>query len=416
MIKALLGEAIGLVLGPDESTQGVYWKGDALFVAPHSLFFIGDQLRAVAKKLQHVSVLTPSPYLSSLALRLPYASKRFVSLGRAQMSARDIPSDALLRPKYFDVPGVSTRPLTDRLAAESSARMVLRRSVRFDVVHSHFLGLNCLIGMRLKEKFAKPLVITAYGGDAYSIPLKSSYSRKLAESTVRAADGLIAVSRTIAQHLVDFGAKPGNVRVIPTGFDGSLFSPTAGEGARSKLGLPAGKKILLDVANLVPQKGHRYLLESFSVLSKARSDLVLVLVGGGHLEGQIRLRARELDIEEKVIFAGPRPHDEIPAWINACDVFALPSISEGSPTVIPEAMACGKPVVATLVGGVPDVVTEGEEGYLVPAGDTIALGDAMARALDTRWDTEAITRRAASFSWDNLASSIVQVYSDVSSA
>ncbi len=390
------------------------WPGKALFVAPHALYFIGDQLRAVERRVDQVSLLVPSPFFSDLALLMPFGSTRFASLRRARESANRIPRGNLLRPKYFDLPGQFTRPITDTFAARSSRRAVAGTGAHFDVFHAHFLGLNGFIGMALKERFGAPLVLTAYGGDAYSVPFRNPYNRRLAESVVRAADGLIAVSKPIAENLRMLGANPGRVRVIPTGFDSSLFAPSPRGQARAALRLPPEKTILLTVANLVPQKGHRFLLEALAKASKSRDDLLLVLVGGGELEGEIRSTVARLGLQSKVELAGPHPHEEIATWINACDVFVLPSISEGSPTVLTEAMACGKPVVATNVGGIPDLVREGEEGHLLAPGNADALADAIGGSLDKEWDGEAIRERALSFSWDSLASSIVRVYSEVS--
>jgi glycosyltransferase involved in cell wall biosynthesis len=364
--------------------------------------------------VQQVSVLIPSPRFSSIALRLPNGSVRFASLRRARESGRGTPAQSLLRPSYFDVPGRLARGLTASFAAGSSLRAVSRSATAFDVIHSHFLGLNGYVGQRLKERFGKPLVISAYGGDAYSIPFTDSYSRKLAESLVSAADGLIAVSRSIAQNLIRLGSDPDKISVIPTGFDSSLFEPVPREVARAKLGLPLDKKILLNVANLVPQKGQLYLLDSFSQILKSRTDVALVLVGGGELAGTLRSRALELGISQSVNFVGPRPHEEIPTWINACDLFVLPSISEGSPTVVPEAMSCGKPVVATNVGGIPDILKEGEDGFVVPPRDVKAFSDALEKAFERSWSGQAIRERAMSYTWDALAKKIVMVYEKVS--
>ena len=383
-------------------------------VTPHAQYFIGDQLKAIEKQVSRVSVLMPSPFFSGLALRVPFAPGRYASLRRAQESAQRIPSDNLLRPGYLDLPGDFTRRLTDPFAARSSARAVSRRGTSFDLVHSHFLGLHALLGLRLKQTFGRPMVLTVYGGDAYSVPFRGRYNRSLAETVLAGADRLIAVSKPLAQNLVSLGADASRIAVIPTGFDGSLFAPAPQESARSRLGLPPGKRILLAVANLVPQKGHGCLLESFKALASAREDLALVLLGGGPLERELRARVKELGLGDSVLFAGPRPHGEIATWINACDALVLSSISEGSPTVIPEAMACGKPVVATKVGGIPDLVREGEQGYLVPPGDAVALADALTRAIDTRWSAEEIRKRALSYSWDSLASEIVGVYAAAS--
>jgi len=392
---------------------GARWPGRVMFVSPHARFFVGDQFRAVSDRVGHASVLIPSPFFSTLARSLPFSSGRFASLRLARESAQRIPKGDLLRARYFDLPGESTRRLTDSLAAASSCRAVIGSGVSFDLIHSHFLGLYGFIGMRLKERFGKPLVLTAYGGDAYSVPFRSPFANSLARSVVRAADGLIAVSKPIAENLCELGADQKKVHVIPTGFDASLFSPSDQGRARQQLGLPAGKTVLLTVANFVPQKGHTYLLDALKAGLSSRDDLILVLVGGGRLETGLRDDVSKLGLTGKVVFAGPRPHEEIPTWLNASDLFVLPSVSEGSPTVLPEAMACAKPVVATRVGGIPDVVGEGTQGLLVPPRDPSALAEAILSSLGRRWNPEQIRSWALGYSWGALASRIAGVYSEL---
>jgi teichuronic acid biosynthesis glycosyltransferase TuaC len=384
-----------------------------LFVSPHAQYFVGDQIRSVGKYASKVSVLIPSPFLSGLVVRLPWASNRFASLKRARDTEQGTLAENLVRARYFDLPGRFGRHLTYSLAARASVRSISQSQTDFDVIHSHFLRLHGFIGSALKKSFRKPLVVSAYGGDAYSLPFTDSFNRKLAVSVIRGADRLIAVSRTVAQNLYRLGAEEEKVRIIPTGFDSRLFQPTGKEEARISLGLPVEKQILLTVANLVPQKGHTYLLDSLKKITGSRSNFVLVIVGGGELERDLRQKTADLGLGDAVIFAGPRPHEEIATWINACDLFVLPSVSEGSPTVLTEVMACGKPIVATNVGGIPDILKDGDTGYLVPPREVDDLADAVLRALDRSWSEEEIRKHALPFSWDTLASEIVEVYSEI---
>lgn len=371
-------------------------------------------MKSIEKSVRELSVLIPSPWLSGLASRLPYISNRFVSLRRARVSRKEVPKDRLLVAEYLDFPGNVGQGLTYSLAAKSCQRRIKQSKKEFDVIHSHFLRLHGFIGSALKARFGKPLVVTTYGGDAYSLPFKDSFNKNLAVSIIKNANHLIAVSKPIAQILYDLGAAEGRVSVIPSGFNSGLFAPRARDEARARLGLPAGKATLLTVANFVPQKGLSYLLESLHELTRLRKDLILVLVGGGELEGSLRRKAAELDLSGQVTFAGRRPHEEIATWINACDLLVLPSVAEGSPTIIPEAMACGKPVIATEVGGVPDLIRDGEEGYLVPPREVIGLTEAIARALDQEWNVQKIRSHALSYSWDALSSQILRIYSQVS--
>ena len=384
-----------------------------MYVAPHTEFFIGDQLTALKGWVRGFSVLIPTPRFSGIAKSLPDARGRFESLRRADSSMRGPLGPHIVRAKYFGLPGSTWLLTSYSSAARSSLRTLRGRSGEFDVVHAHFIGVWGYIGRAMKLEFQTPFVLTAHGGDAYKLPFTGGARREVAEEIVSAADRLIAVSRPISENLAALGARPDRVRIIPNGYDSSLFYPMAMQQARSRLGLPADKKIVLAVASLVSEKGHEYLMESMKRVVEANSQTLLAIVGGGELAGPIQASAARLGLGGNVLFAGPRPHEEIASWICASDLLALASVEEGSPTVLTEAMACGKPVVATAIGGVPDLVIEGRTGRLVAPRDVGGLATAIQDALDSPWDEEAILETAKGYSWDALAPRLVEVYREV---
>ncbi len=130
---------------------------------------------------------------------------------------------------------------------------------------------------------------------------------------------------------------------------------------------------------------------------------------GWILEGLIE----ESELGQYVLLAGARPHTEIPLWLNAADIFVLPSLNEGNPTVMFEALGCGKPFVGTRVGGVPEVITSEEYGLLVEPGDADALAEKIMLALNREWNREAILEYAARYSWETIGKEIADVYSKV---
>ena len=119
------------------------------------------------------------------------------------------------------------------------------------------------------------------------------------------------------------------------------------------------------------------------------------------------------DDSPTVFLLGARPHEEIPFWMNACDTLCLPSLSEGLPNVVLEAMACGLPVIASRVGGVPEVVSDGVNGFLVPPSNPEALADALQRALATKWDRESIRASVSHFDWDANARAVLNALARV---
>jgi glycosyltransferase involved in cell wall biosynthesis len=175
--------------------------------------------------------------------------------------------------------------------------------------------------------------------------------------------------------------------------------------------------VLVSVGALVERKGQHRTLEVLPGLLKEFPDLKLLLVGSGGQEGDMEPRLREMvaenGLEDAVVFMGQRKHDALKAILSAADVFVLPTRFEGWANVFFEAMACGLPVVTTRVCGNPEVVKEGQTGLLVEFGEPEALQSALAQALSTEWDREAIAAYAASRPWDTVAEEVVAQFEDL---
>ena len=153
-------------------------------------------------------------------------------------------------------------------------------------------------------------------------------------------------------------------------------------GLRKELGIPADHSVICTIAHMEEHKGIKYLLESASLLLQSRNDVSFLIVGEGALKEELRKTCVVLKIEKNVIFAGER--SDIPEILSLTDIFVLPSLREGLSLAILEAMACGKPVIATNVGGVPEVVKDGISGILVSPKDPEALHSAMNELLGDR--------------------------------
>ena len=187
------------------------------------------------------------------------------------------------------------------------------------------------------------------------------------------------------------------------GVDADLFHPRDRASARADLGHAGDtRRWMLYVGRLEQAKGVLDLLEAFSLLARRRNDIRLVLVGDGSARGALA-RAAADDLGDRVLVAGPRPHDEVPRWMAACDALVLPSWAEGTPNVILEALACGRRVVATRVGGAPDLVTGPELGELVPPRQPALLAEALGRAADNPYSPDDVARIGARGSWGESA-------------
>jgi glycosyltransferase involved in cell wall biosynthesis len=170
---------------------------------------------------------------------------------------------------------------------------------------------------------------------------------------------------------------------------------------------------------LLPVKQVDRLLRAVQMLAAggtAPLRAAVVLAGGGPEEDRLRALARELGLADAVLFAGQRPHAEMPLWLGAADLLVLPSASEGLPLVVPEALAAGTPVVASRVGGLPECVTDGVTGVLVPPQGDAELAAGLRTALAHDWDRAALVAAARPFGWDAQVARLEAVYREVLAA
>jgi glycosyltransferase involved in cell wall biosynthesis len=380
-----------------------------LIISPHFKVFIKDQTIPLKPYFRNISIMIPFPYFSRIG-SFPCLKKHFSFLRLAQESQKEkIPGFEVVSPKYFTLPIEVIRKRNCYLATGNCMRSLQKRCTHFNLIHAHFIE-NGFIGASVKQKYEKPLVVTAHGGDAYSLPFRNEWYNALAKYVLHEADAVITVSQNNKEKLLSLGVSPKSLHVIPNGYNDRLFRPWPVEIARRKLGLPLNKKILLSVGNLVEVKGHKYLVEAFNWLRKRNDDVLLAIVGSGPLENLLRKKVKDLGFEQKVIFAGQKRHEEIPIWLNACNVFVLPSLSEGFPTVLSESLACGKPIVASNVGAVTEIVKSKEIGLLVKPKSVSALEFALAEALQKHWGYSTIYNYALQFSWKRILPSIISVY------
>jgi glycosyltransferase involved in cell wall biosynthesis len=196
------------------------------------------------------------------------------------------------------------------------------------------------------------------------------------------------------------GAAPERIDVVPNGVDRQEFKPRDRGEARAHLGLPESGKMVLFVGHLTEPKGAGDLIRAFALAGEALRDTRLVMVGDG--EGSAACRVLAAGLGERVSFVGAEPHERIPLWLAACDALALPSWNEGMPNVVLEALACGRAVVASNVGGIPDVL-DGYPHALVPPREPAALALALERVLRSDYEPSAVAERLARPDWEGSA-------------
>ncbi len=278
-----------------------------------------------------------------------------------------------------------------------------------DVVLGTWAYPDACAAVLLARQLGKPSVVKVHGSDLNVIAKRRS-ARAILSLVLPLADALVSVSEPLSRELVDLGVSRERIHLVQNGVDDTLFFPRDRAAVRREIGVPEGKKVVFFVGRLEPAKGIGELMAAWDRVSARRSDATLVLAGEGVSRAEVDAWAKRHGDAVRVL--GGAPLSDVARWHGASDLFTLPSWREGTPNAVLEALASGRPVVATRVGGIPDVLREPEAGYLVPAKDPVALADALLRALSRDWSADAV-RKTGPGTWKDSAAKLHGVLASV---
>jgi len=359
--------------------------------------FNRQQFAALGKRCE-VEVLATVPWFPGVRLFARWsAAGRMVDVPRQER----IDGLAVAHPRYLYVPRIA-RLAGGALYAASLAGEVRRRRGRHDVVLGSWAFPDGVAAVALARILGVPAVVKVHGSDMNVLARNPSIAVNLRWALPRARR-VVAVSRPLGDVVASFGVPSERIDIVPNGVDTALFHPSDRGAARAELGHGGDEcPWLLYVGRLEESKGVLDLIEAFEVLARRRSDVRLAIVGNGSLRRACE-RASHGPLAGRILLAGPQPFERIPLWMAACDALVLPSWAEGTPNVLLEALACGRRVVATSVGGTPDVVTGPDLGELVPARAPGQLADALGRAVDVAYDPARVARAGARGGWEESA-------------
>jgi len=259
------------------------------------------------------------------------------------------------------------------------------------VVHTHLFTADTY--GRLAARLAGVPVVFSTVHNIVN-PWKGGFRKMIDRLFARMSTGVIGCSEEVAQTLATRDKIPANrLRAIPNGIDLQKFTQVSGAGVRAEFGLPESRQLIGVVGRLHPQKGHDDLFRALAAMRRARAgQLSCLVVGTGELQAQLHDQVAELGLERCVVFTGMRT--DVPRLVAALDVFIMPSRWEGLPIALLEAMASSKPVLCTRVGGIPDVVHEGDNGLLIEPGDAPALQARLEWLLDDAAARQRLGQRA----------------------
>ena len=363
-----------------------------------------QQMRALNRHQDiDIEIVAPLPWTPK------FLSKRHIPY------CESIEQFKVYHPRYFVIPkifrflhGISfyfgIKTLVNKLHKEKPVDVVLSAWGWPDVFGS---VLIC-------KKLNIPIVANLLGSD---IHLHSKvFSRRIQMKwAFKQCQHLVCVSKTLKSRLVDMGIAEQNISVLLNGVDHQKFYPRHCLEASQILQLDEEKKRILFIGNFYPVKGVDILIEAFGLVVKDIKNVELVLVGDGQKNQAIKKQVRLLGLEEQVKFVGRQPHDKTPLWFNACNVFCLPSRSEGCPNVVLEAVACGCRIVASDVGSVSEILENNLDATIVSSENIQALANALKDGL-TKSTLINKANQGLWLSWDDNADELRKILSSACSS
>ena len=348
-----------------------------------------------------------------------------ISQTKVYLQQARYPNISLLRPKSFVYGGLNTDyslpdldvdaydypavPLVSRgINGLVSSKYLMARIKAFrpDVIIGYWVYPDGNAALRVARNLGIPCVIGALGSD---IHLRKGINATMTRRTLDSADAVIVVSQAMNKFTQNqFGTPPNKIHTIVNGYNTSTFFPRDRVSAREALGIDTKIELITYVGRLIEAKGLLDLLNAFDAMHMERPNLRLAVIGTGVLEDQLKKITKAKNIGDKIWFLGGQPPETVALWLGASQASTLPSWSEGYPNVVVESIACGRPVVATDVGGTSEIIKHGENGLLVPAKDHQALRRALTDVLISSWD-EAGIASGIHRSWDDVAAETLSV-------
>jgi len=359
---------------------------------PRHGIFVEQRLRQLAASGHiEIKVVAPVPWF-------PWRHPRF---GRYAQYARATRAEVrngipVCHPRYPSIPkiGMTLAPFLLAAATAPTLHRVVENGFDFDLIDAHYFYPDGVAAVILGRRLHRPVVVTARGSDINLIA-RHRAPAALIRWAARHAAGLVTVSQALKEELVALGVSADKVTVLRNGVDLALFHPVEREAERRRLGL--ADATLISVGNLVEGKGHDVVIRALTQLPHT----TLLVAGEGPQERALRTLARALGVMERVKFLGNVAQQELCRYYTVADVLVLASAREGWPNVLLEAMACGTPVIATRVGGIPEIVTAGGPGILVDERTPEAIAAAVHALLAGAPDRGRTRRYAEQFDWDD---------------
>lgn len=381
-----------------------FLKKNLLVISHRYNTFIKSQVDELSRYYDCVYVLVRHNLLAELAAKVD--SDKYRTLTYNRRIVPDAPQNVTVETTNLIYPPfeIVYRNL-DKYHSKVVQRQLRRIDLEFDIVHAHFTWTAGAAGVAVAEELDIPCVLTAH--EDTNRLLSELRSGRPVENVWERISTIIRVNEQDIHILREYCD---DVRYIPNGFDRNRFPHLEKDGARNELGIPLETPVIYSLGHLNERKGHEDLIAAVDRMDR---DPLCVISGEGELKLRLQEQIIDLAMDDRVILTDYVPDDVAALWMNACDVFVLPSYAEGTPTVLFEALGCGKPYIGTNVGGVDEIITSNDYGLLYEPGDVSALATLLDEAIGMQWNESQIKSYASNFDWKTISNEIHEVHEDV---
>ncbi|MHA1676313.1 MAG: glycosyltransferase family 4 protein [Candidatus Njordarchaeales archaeon] len=282
-----------------------------------------------------------------------------------------------------------------------------------DIMHAHsHLFLTTLSSIGAAKKLGIPSIVSVHGviaeRDFLTNALQRTYLYSIASWIFRNSTLVICLTKSDANNIIRVGCPPEKIRILPSAVDTELFKPD-----------PSMEKedLIVWTGRFVPEKGLEYLVKAAKMVTDRNNKVKFLLIGGGPLKPKLLGLIRDLHVESKVFLIGPLKREEVAKYLAKASIFVFPSIREGMPKSVLEAMSAGKPVVASDIPGIREIIKDGVNGILVPPKNPRKLAEAILTLLEDGSLRKKLSRNARKtvldkFAWDKILIKLQSIYKE----
>ncbi len=372
--------------------------------------FVKNRIEAVRRQTgADLDIIAPIPYFPRLAWPKRWAIYSQIS------GEETLDGFKVYHPRYLVIPriGMWSHGWTMYRSSLKLAER-LHHTKRYHLIDAHWIYPDGWAAVHIGKKLRVPVVLSARGNDINEY-IEFPTVRPLIKWSLEQCDHIISVCQALKDLMTELGVPESKITVLGNGVDTERFFPIQKTEARRILSLPTDRPILLSVGILEPRKGHHILIQALSLLrnSNRKGCPHLYIVGDGFYGANLRGLIKKWGLTEYVRMVGEVPHQMLRYWYSAADLLCLASDREGWPNVLLEAMACGTPVAASNVFGVPEIVTSADVGVVVAPRTAEAFSTAIEQALKGGWDSTRLVAFAERHSWEKVGRVVDQVFRDV---